>query len=334
MDANKYNMLISRLFEKVPFSGLFDFAKKEDNVFIHELYMLDRTLSIFKWEGLPDTVPDRSLEIYLQVNGHACFTKVEDGYYVFSGSPGGEPDPYYMPTLYTVSNPALNFSKSLKISEDCIMLNNDAMFIGLMPLFNRHASLLAENELSFSLALINARIIDLISATDDRTRESAEQFLEQIAAGKMGIIAESYLIEGLKTLPYASTGHSNTLTQLIEFEQYEKAAWFNDIGLNANYNMKREALSSAESQLNDDALRPLIDDMLKQRKIAAEKINELYGLSISVELNSVWKENEEEAAAELETLENEADPADPADPEDSTDPEDPADSEDDNEKED
>ena len=65
--------------------------------------------------------------------------------------------------------------------------------------------------------------------------------------------------------------------------------------------MKREALNSAESALNDDILYPLIDEMLEERQKDIEKVNELYGTNISVELSSVWKQlrdQEEQAVKE------------------------------------
>ena len=323
MNIKKYNNYISNLFSLLPFSSGFDFEEKDVNVFTQSMYMLNRTQSIFEYSGLPDSIPARVLELYLQVNGHCIFTKYNDTFYIFTGGLGGEPDVYYMPTLYTVANPALNLSKQYKIGEDGIVINNDAMYIGLMPLFNKYASLITETELSMQIAIINSRIIDLIAAGDDNTRESAEKFLDDVKAGKLGVIASNMFLEdaSLQTLPYTSAGHSNNITQLIEMEQYAKAAWLNDLGLNANYNMKREALSTAESQLNDDALRPLIDNMLECRRIALEKINEKYGLDISVDLASSWKDNQVEIEAELKQLENAADPeehaADQEEPEES-----------------
>ena len=95
-------------------------------------------------------------------------------------------------------------------------------------------------------------------------------------------------------------------------EQYLKASLLNELGLEANYNMKRESLNATEAQMGDDALQPLIDNMLKCRQEAAEKINEMFGTDISVEFNSAWEENEdnrdlqvEEAEAEVEKIEAE-----------------------------
>lgn len=274
--------------------SLYDFKNKEDSNSKLISYMLNRTQSMFEYENLPDTISKRVLELYLQINGNCCFYNINDNLYVFTGGLGGELDVYYMPTIYTISNPALNISKSLKIDEECIVVSNDSLYLGLMPLFNRYSSALVENEISMQLASINARITSLISAGDDRTAKSAEKYLKDIADGKLGVIAENAFLDGVKSQPYGNTANSNTLTNLIEYEQYLKASWYNEIGLNANYNMKRESLNSNESQLNDDMLLPLIDNMFECRQIGIEKVNNMFGTDISVKLNSSWEDNQKE----------------------------------------
>ena len=253
----------------------------------HVFYMLDRTQVMFDYEGLPDTIPARNLEIMLQLNGNVFFTDVEGKKYVFTGGLGGEPDVYYEPTIYTVANPALNFSKNLKIDEDGVLIRNDSYGIGLLPIFQKYAALLAENEITMRIADINNRIMFLLSAADDRTKASAEKFLSDVQDGKLGVISDNAFLESLKALPTA-TQNSVRLTDLIEFEQYLRAGWFNDLGINANYNMKRESISPDEAQLNDDALLPFVDDMLECRRMGLEKVNNMYGLDIKVNLASSW----------------------------------------------
>ena len=55
----------------------FDFRKKEDCTSQHVAYMLDRTHTMFRWENLPETIPERVLELYLQIRGNCCFHKHE-----------------------------------------------------------------------------------------------------------------------------------------------------------------------------------------------------------------------------------------------------------------
>lgn len=253
----------------------------------HVLYMLNRTQAMFDYKGLPETIPARNLELMLQMNGNIFFTDAPGDYYVFTGGLGGEPDVYYEPTIYTVANPALNFSKNLVIDEDGVLIRSDSLGVGLMPLFQKYAALLSENELTMRIADINNRIMFLLTAADDRTKASAEKFMEDVKDGKLSIISDNAFIESLKLLP-AATQNSVRLTDLIEFEQYLRAGWFNDLGINSNYNMKRESISPDEAQLNDDALLPLIDDMLEQRRIGIEKVNNMYGLDIEVNLSSSW----------------------------------------------
>ena len=270
----------------------YDFTDKKKCINQHIAYMLNRTLSMFEYDGLPDTIDKRNLELMLQTNGNVCWYKYNDNLYVFTGGLGGEPNVYYMPTIYTISNPALKISKELVIDKDCVVMPNDFLYLGLLPLNERYATSLTENELSMNIASINARITSLISASDDNTKKSAEKYIDDITSGKLGVIAENAFLDGIKSQPYGTNGSNTILTSLIEHEQYLKASWYNDLGLNANYNMKRESINSQEGQLNDDMLMPLIDTMLYCRQKALEKVNTMFGTNITVRKESSWEDNQ------------------------------------------
>lgn len=272
--------------------GLYEFDKKEKCMRNYIVYMLDRTQRMFEYKGLPDTIPARMLEFQLQVNGFTCIAKHNGELYAYWGGLGGEPDVYLRPTICVVSNAAQRFSKSFRIDADCVIVRNDAFLYGLMPLFRRYATAMVENDLSFRLASINSRIQALITAPDDTTAEAGNKYLEDIEDGKLGVIASNEFLDGLKAQPIQ--GSMRTFTDLIEYQQYLKASWFNEIGLNANYNMKREKLSTTESQMNNDALLPLVDDMLEQRRLGVEKVNEMFGTNITVEFSSSWEKLIEE----------------------------------------
>lgn len=290
---------LNRLNSLLPYDG-YNFADRSACVRQHVAYMLDRTQRMFEYTGLPDTIPARMLELYLQTNGNACFYQHNGELYVFTGGAGGEPDVYYRPTIYTVANPALKLSKALRIGEDCEIVANDSLFMGLLPMFNRYAAAITEAELSIRVSEINARIVAIISAHDDATKASAEEYLKHIIDGDIGVIAENQFLDGVRVQPAAQSGNSNILTNLIEVEQYFKASWYNEIGINANFNMKREALNSGETDLNNDALFPLIDDMLECRREGIKRVNDHYGLNIQVNLASSWEDNQQE----LDLLQN------------------------------
>ena len=69
--------------------------------------------------------------------------------------------------------------------------------------------------------------------------------------------------------------------------------------------MKRESINSNESQLNEDQLHPLIDDMLTERREAIEKVNSMFGTNIRVDFNSAWEVNDKQEDAEIKQMEAE-----------------------------
>ena len=297
---------MSNLNRKLYKLDLYDFSNKLETTMDYIDYMTERCMSIFKWNNLPDTIPQDVLELYLQGNGNCFFTKVNDKYYVFTGGLGGEPDYNYRPTLYTVANPALNYNESLKIGIDGVLIKNDTLLKGLLPLHKRYATILANNEICLRIADINLRITSLISSTDDNTTKSAEKYLKDIEDGKLGIIADDGFVDSIKAQPLAV--NERILTALIEYQQYVKSSWFNELGLNSNFNgMKKEAISDSEQAMNEDVLKPLIDTMLECRQKACEEINAMFDLNISVSLNSSWEDNQEELELEHDVLEAEAD---------------------------
>ena len=99
----------------------------------------------------------------------------------------------------------------------------------------------------------------------------------------------------------------------FSFEQYWKASVFNELGLNANYNMKRESINSAESQMNNDALTPFTDDIIRSIQTDLDEYNKLFGYNIRVSLAGAWEVKEKEIDATAQVLENQA-TAEPQEP--------------------
>lgn len=278
---------------------------------LSEYYIKDtliRTQKMFKYSDLPKTIPQEQLELLLQRNGYAVITKVNGELYAFYGSLGGEPNEYYLPTIATVANPALKFTKSMIIDKECVVIRNDVMFMGLMPLIESTSYLLAQADISFKYALINGRMKAIVTAPNDEVKASLDEMFKQIEKGSsLKVVVDDDLMNELKVSPYGSNDNG---IDIIELKQYIIGSFYQKLGIQSNFNMKREALNSAESALNDDILYPLIDEMLEERQKGVEKINELYGTNISVELSSVWKQlrdQEEQAVNANENKENKED---------------------------
>lgn len=280
-------------------------------------YMLARLQKMFKYSGLPDSIPRQYLENYLLVNGSCIIAKdkknpSDPSIYAFVGAAGGEPDIYYRPTRYMVANPSLNFSAEYYISStdpnhepDAVLIRNDTMWQGLYPMMARYASLISENLLTIRTADVMLRVLALITAPDDSSRLAADQFLKDITDGHLASVAENRFLDGIR-MQNPPSNNGSYLTQFIELHQYLVGSFYNEVGLNANYNMKREALSESETGLNDDSLMPLCEDMLRCRREDMQAVNSLFGTSIEVDFDSSWLSNTIERLLNLKQQSSEA----------------------------
>ena len=258
---------------------------------------IDKMQSAFTYDGLPDTIPKEELEKQLLEYGECFVTNVNGDLYALQGSAGGEGDAYNRPTLYTVANAYLRLSATYKIGVDGVLCKNDYKSLGIMPLLLKSSVKMCDIEMSVNLMTILHRMSYMISASDDKTKLSAELFIKKLIDGEYSIIGENSFFDGVK-LHVPPTGQGTYITQYIELMQYEKAWLLNELGLKANYNMKREALNEKEVALNIDAILPFIDDMYHQRLIAMDSINKMFGTNIKVDFGSAWKTLREEREKE------------------------------------
>lgn len=317
-----YNLLDNSL--PTPYTDPRQVLNKELSIKQYTAYMLDRTNSMFEYSNLPPTIPAYMLELYLQIFGSCAFVKVEEsnttsikipstfktptGIYIFYGNIGGERDIYYRPTQFIVANPRLKNSVNCSIvyssdyttsfPDPCVVMRNDTNYMGLLPLFTRYASQLAENDISIRAAQINARAQTGIAVGTDADAESARKYFDDLEAGKIGIIGRMSFLEGI-SVSNMGTQSANHIIQLIELQQYLKASWYNELGLNVNFNMKREYMSEEEIAVNTDILLPLVDDMLKCREEAINLVNEVFGTNITVSKSSAWANKQQEEIAAL-----------------------------------
>ena len=264
----------------------------------HIKRLLNIMNTAFDYEGIPEEwdLNVRKLENYFQVMGFAGASDENTDRKVreYQGGLGGECDAHYEPQILTVANPWDGTNKSLDQRKGEVVIGyNDSLRTGILPIIELYADLLTENIISIKQASIQSRAIALISAEDDATLEAVNKYLDDLVLGKLTAAGENQFFEGIRVQPLQN-GANQTIKNLIELHQYLKASELQELGINANFNMKREALNSAESALNTDALVPLLDDMLHCRQEFVDKLNKRYGTYITVKLHGIFDHYKDE----------------------------------------
>lgn len=236
--------------------------------------MLIKCNQMFHYDNLPDTIPKRNLEYMLMCNGYVIIAKHNNNLYAFQGGLGGTPNAYYEFTQCIVNNPYLKLDKTFTLDVDCVIMRNDSRQKGLIPILEKYGVMQGDCEISLNMLTNVLRSQFLISASDDKTKQNADIFIKKLIDGEFTAIGENAFLDGVKVHNIQST--SGYIQQFVELNQYIKASAFNELGLDANFNMKRERLTVNEVELNTSILIPLADDMLEQRQIAVDKINKMY----------------------------------------------------------
>ena len=272
---------------------LYQITNKQQNLtdFINSIY--NRTLSMFAYTGLPDTVDRAVLEKHLQLYGYVVFFKYNNKlYFTKAGLTGYEKSPYNEPTEALVNVPALGINQRLTLNKNAVLVQNDDLKTGILPYIKKSGTLLIENEITMLLNSYNDRIQSLITAGSDQSVAAANQYLNNIINGNLGTIAENSFLKDI-TVHNAQSTAKIDFSDLIQYQQYLKSDLYNMLGLSSLNNMKKERMNSLEVQANDDNVYPFVDSMLSNRKQGFKMVNKLFNGNIQVDFNGAWKDKAE-----------------------------------------
>ena len=248
--------------------------------------VLNKTLTMFLYTNLPDTLPIEELEKILQLSGTGFVTMIDEQLVILKGTYNyDEVDIYNRPFKINCYLPDKKQYKMFKIS-DGVIIKNDYLERGLLPIFKKWGYLINESELTLIIANRYKRMVKTFIANDDPTAESVRTYLTKVDNGESSVITSNILWDSIKIDGETNT---NTLHELIEYDNYIKSELYKEIGLYSNDNMKKERLISSEVENGMNSIYPLVDNMLNCRKQAIDKINKKFNTNISVEFTSSWE---------------------------------------------
>lgn len=247
-------------------------------------------------KSFTETINWDYFKLNLILDGSICVTDFNGRLYSCIGNPGGEPDEYYKPTIFTTSNPILG-SKQVKDGKDGIIIYNTAIdsfaytghsFIfdnGLYNLISQTATLLADNIISINCNQINSRVLAFVTADSESQAVAGEAVMKRMYAGKPYQILRSDMIDKINVNPLNTSSVGTNLTQLVELHNYIIANFFQSIGIKSNNVMKRERLINSEIDSQNDYLKISLLEILTSWQAGFDRVNELYDTDISVGLN-------------------------------------------------
>jgi len=260
---------------------------KANNLNNYNNMFLNKTLTMFLYSGLPDSLPYEELEKILQTDGKAWVTMHNNELVAFKiDLIYDEVDIYNKALTGNIYLADKREFKKVKV-KDGVLIKNDFLNIGLKYLFSKYGYLMNESSLTLSIANIWKRTEKVFNANDDGTAESVKNYIQQVEDGKTVPIVSNLLYDSLNVTSPQTTG--TNLHDLIEYDNYIKSQFYNEIGLYYNSNMKKERLITSEVETGLNSNYPLVDNMFNCRKQGIEKLNEKYNLNVEIEFTSSWE---------------------------------------------
>lgn len=274
--------------------------------------LLAYCLNIFEYKGLPTSLPAKEIESNLLITGH-CVTfvpkKRSDIYTCFTDLSGF--DEYYNPTKATYAQPKLG-AGTLTLGENAVIIyNSDLQFSvlgqpidgGLSTYLSRYARQLSDLESTINIKTVNERAPFMATADKDNVKDSVVDFFRKIILGERAVVTDSSIVPNLNAIDLGGKNSNEKIIDVILARDKILEQFYREIGVRF-YQSKRAQVNTEEVSANNDMLLISLDDMLIARQEGIDKVNDMFGTSISVSINPAFIPKEPEEGQENVNTDN------------------------------
>lgn len=281
--------------------GVCDFLPNYRYYFKWLLGLLSSTI-IIRGKTKTGTIDKEYLKKTLILEGIAGVTDFDGKLYGMNGTLGGAPTEYYIPASMIIANPILGskvmYWRDFKDQkQNGVLICNtpvdrfvaNSEICGFYDLIHQTATLLADNIVSISCAQINTRVQNFIKGYSTTQVETAKTALKELYSGRPYTPLQSDIMEDVKIEPAFTGTPSQSITELVELNNYIISDFLKKSGVAANVVMKRERLVTDEVNAQNDFVGLCMTQMLGSWKTGFDEVNEFYAKYIeedfSVDIN-------------------------------------------------
>jgi len=243
-------------------------------------HLLERVQRLFVYKGLPETLPQKEIELPLYLKGYVGICDYKNELTAFNGTFNGVTKYIDEFTHFNCYCPIDTFTK--KINDDIIVIDNTSLRNPILPLIHHYAVMLSHTDVTLVNSLINVRDSGGVPiAPNEKTKASIEQYQNKLYNGQYGIITDL----GLQGVQFVGTtrGGEQSIKEIYEVREKLIKSFYQAIGIKGSFEKNNNAVTD-EVTSDTSLLQINIHDMLECRKKGIEKVNNLYGTSIVVDL--------------------------------------------------
>lgn len=236
-------------------------------------------LNRYKWENLPNGIESRYIEQMLFDNGEcALFDHPDLGLCVLRSSSRENLNIYGEPTKLSLTG--FNEHRTVMM-DDCVRIMNNDLALPTLPDIVYYARRMAEID-DIIMQNLRQQRVPYLFATDENNSFSMKSLYDRMYQGEPAIFIDKEMLKGepenIMVIP-------TTAPYLVDKLQIQKQEMERELltflGIN-NTLEKKERLLVDETNSNNQFIKMASDIGFKQRQLACEQINEMFGLNVRV----------------------------------------------------
>ena len=257
-------------------------------------YLIQKIISVFKFEGIPETWAKDYFLYTLFVFGYCAVINTNkygvipqhctlSGYNIF-----------YRPNRAIIANPLFSKTIEAQIGKDCELIRMAPDWCGVWDIVEYYADLMALTSETVAVNLINSKFSYVFAAEDMASAESLKKLYDQIASGEPAAFADKKLFtdDGDPSwyLFVQNLKQNYIAGDLLEDLAKIDSRFNTEIGI-PNVNIaKSSGVGEAEVMANNIDTHSKAALWLETIKDSLEKVNEMFGLNITVSMRFTGEE--------------------------------------------
>ena len=236
-------------------------------------------LNRYKWENLPNGIESRYIEQMLFDNGEcALFDHPDLGLCVLRSSSRENLNIYGEPTKLSLTG--FNEHRTVMMDE-CVRIMNNDLALPTLPDIVYYARRMAEID-DIIMQNLRQQRVPYLFATDENNSFSMKSLYDRMYQGEPAIFIDKEMLKGEPENVMVIPTSAPYLVDKLQIQKQEmERELLTFLGIN-NTLEKKERLIVDETNSNNQFIKMASDIGFKQRQLACEQINEMFGLNVRV----------------------------------------------------
>ena len=261
-------------------------------------YLLEKAISDFDWQ-LPENWAENYFLYVLYCWGFISVVETDKFGIIAQGCGLRGHNIYYQPTHAIVTNPLLRGILEPQIGKQCEIIRLQPNYSGVFDIVSYYANLMALTTEALGVNLLNTKLSYVFGAENKAQAESFKTLYDDIASGKPAVVIDKHLFDS-DGKPRWFTFSQNLkesylVDDLLAALRNIDNMFSTDVGIpNANTD-KRERMITDEVNANNFETRSKCELWLDTLKKDITKVNNMFGLDISVDWRKDLQGGEENA---------------------------------------